>query len=432
MKCFVKVPKPVVEVITNILHWNLAMTTKNNDKEQFSLISMVVSYIYLKEKYPRLKIPEEQKDSDIENLTEEIRKLDRYAHLPNKLLLIKEKYEYIAEKAKEPFFDEEAFLALIRNSAAQMDASDKDNILQCLVFFANNDNKISEKEREVISQLAEALGIKKDFNKILDVSLGKKTNKITPIALVVALIGLIAGSGFYMYSNAAGEIEVFDRRDVVFGEVYFNRFIVYQNRFDVNNQKMRKQAVFFMNGSAEIAFKPGQLARNSEQGKVTLSYEGITPFHLKLHFFEPLEVDKVDPQPISEEEAKNVGAVVGIVSGIAGAVGGAKAGALLGNLLPLPYQVVAQVAGGAVGGLGAGAVGYFATSSALEGMKISEALSPGETREITDAAKELIKGALIAEPELADLYKEKFEIYIKEKYAGKGIRITQVDYQELK
>ncbi len=400
------------------------------EQEKFYSISLLSVYVYMRNEYDDLGSIKKEEDSkdNIESINKMLLKLDKYAHISNQELILKQSYEDFLNHISEGNIDEEVFFDKIKLTTQNLNRDEKEYILNSIIFIANEDKIISDKEKKIIIQVAHILSLDTDFKKILK---SYKSSEFVPsisnkiiFSTIILFFTLILVSIYFYYTYSKNDINIFNKHRVVFSDVSFNRFVVYKNKYNVENDYFKKQAIFYISGKAEVGFNPQNISYNKISETLTLSYKEDKFFEVKPIFNPLLVVDRVNPKSISKEDAKKVGAVVGI----AGAIGGAKAGNTLGKVFPKPYNFVATGAGAAIGGL----TGFFITSSALEGMKISKDISPREEDEVYKASKVLITELLARDKKLQELYKERFEKYIKFKYSLIGLKIKNIDYKEIK
>jgi len=398
------------------------------EQKIFYAISLLSVYIYLKNKYDTLaEIGDKDFNNNVKDINKLLLKLEKYAFLPDQDKLIEKSYKDILDRIKENKIAEEDFFEQIKSSTVTLSKDDKSYILNSVIYVANEDRKISEVEKKLIIQGAYFLELDRDFDKIM---LNYKASDFTPsysnksiIAGVVLVMALLIGGAYIYYKYSVSKINIFNQKRVVFTEVSFNRFVVYKNKYDVDNLYFKKQAVFFLSGKAEIGFNPENIKYDNINNILTVLYQKNSLFVIKPSFNPYLVVDRTDPEPISLESARKVGAIVGI----AGAAVGAKVGNVLGSILPTPYRLAATVAGGAMGGAGA----YWITSSALEGMQLSKEISKSEEQLVVETSEVLITSLLKSDKTLQDMYKDRFEEYIKFKYSNVGYKIKNIKYSEI-
>lgn len=405
---------------------------KRLSKQEFDIICKLAIFTYLKEKYPDFIInPDERKDN-INNLTKLFKKIEKLGHIPNKTKKIEEVYDVISNLSAGGNFDEEQFLNSFADELANLSSKDKRFILNCVIFVAHEDNELSDNEKEAILQIASCLGIEPDIKKIISAyrssEFGKPVSKLFVLSMVFIMLLTIGVGAYFILNKSSDTIKIFNQEDVVFSEIYFNRYVVYLNTFDVKSELLQKQAVFYFSGSAEVSFKPQELKYNKLTKQITLEYKDLVPFSLKAHFNNPIIVDEIKPKGISKEQARTVGALVGIAGGLVGGIIGAKVGSLLSKVLPPPYKIFAAPAGGVAGGAVGALTGYFVTVNKLEGMQIVDEITLREKREITDASQALIIAALKADDSMINLYKKHFEDFITTIYSQKGYEIKDFNY----
>lgn len=400
--------------------------TNDNSTRQFQTLSLVFTYIFLKEKYPSLKDPAIRERQDVDVIYERLREYEAYAHVPNKKKFILEGFDHINSHGTDDEFDEEELLTLVRQLSVELDPKQREEIFRSLVQAAKADNHISADEKEVICQVGVALKIENPQQWL--------SSQKTWIGIAVAalLFFSVAGFAYYLYSSiSGGGVNTYRRENIVFSEVFFNRFLIYKNRFNVESDWMRRQAVFYLNGSAEIAFEPSQISYDESSGTLSLACSSAAPdsqFQMIYHFDDPVIVDQVDPRPISESEAKTAASVIGIAGSALGVTAGAKFGSVLSSFAPKQYKFVTQAGAGALAGLAGGLGGYYFALDSLTGTQLTKDISPAEILVITQAAMDIIKAALEAEGELTNIFEERFQTFIQAEYAERGKNISRVSF----
>lgn len=403
--------------------------TEDSRVEEFKTLSLVSTYLFLKDKYASLSDPSIQADQDIEVIVEELRNFEFYVHISNKKKFVQESLDQITNLAGGNEFNEEELLAVVRQHSHNFDRKQKNRIFRCLVQLAKANGRISVDEKEVVCQVGYIFEISNPLSKLL--SSGTNWLAFTGLAILLLTLG---GSAYYVLSNNSGsKVNILKQEHVVFSEVFFNRFVIYRNRFDIDNDLMRRQAVFFLNGSAEISFERSQINFEKSTAKLTLTCskredQKSKLFRMHYDFDEPVLVDKVAPRPISEDEAEGAAIVIGVAGSVVGATAGAKFGSVIAKFVPNQYKLLPQVSGGVFGGLAGGLGGYYFALDSLDGAQLRKDISPGESRVATQAAMDIVKAILAAEDELTDLYKEKFDAFVKAEYASRGLDISQVSY----
>jgi len=345
----------------------------------------------------------------------------------------------VIEHINNGYLDEESFFAIIREETKNFKKTEKIYILNSIIYVAYIDKKISDKEKESILQVASLLQFDTNYKKILaeynKSEFGKSLSKFYITAVIVIFAAIVSVSGIFIIRNQmdmSNKINNYEKKYVVFSEVFFNRYVIYKNVFAIGDGYFEKQAVFYLAGSAEIAFNPkySSLTYNPTNHIVTCSYHRNFPFDLIQNFTSEVLVDEIKPKNISEEDAKNLGFVVGIVSGIGGAYLGGKASALISPFLPANLRPLSSLAGGVLGGVSGSAIGYFVTSNILEGVKITSDIAQKEKEAVVYAGKKLLLATLKADKNMISIYKEQFVKYIKRKYAKNGIEVAKVEFEQ--
>ncbi len=407
------------------------------DKYIFNLIVTNAVYAFLKEKYPDYNIEEKSDSKNIKKFTSYLSEIESYAHIPDKKLIIEAEYQTIKQYMIKSEFREEKLLESVKEKSQNLTIEEKEDILNSVIYVMHMDNKISKTEKPITLQVAKFLGIDKSYEDIIGEY--KKSGFKEPmstlliISISVLLLGLIVGGIFWKYKQQdENNIKIFKTNKTIFNEVYFNKFVIYKNKFNIEDEHFKKQAVFHISGSAEISFNPEKVEYNSINKSVTLIYPKNKFFDIDVHFSQALEVDKIAPEPIAAEKAKKIAAIVGIAGAYGGAKIGSKGGDLLALVLPPNIKLFAKPIIGGVGGIAGGAGAYYVTSKALTNLPLSKAITAKEKVKVIATGEELIKAQLVISEELIKLYKENFEQYIKLQYKRYGKDINSINYKEEK
>lgn len=402
------------------------------DKKIFFSVSLLSIYIFLKEKYKN-NIDNTQESIDLEIISKMLSKLEKYQHLPNKLNIVKDAYNEFLNCKVDSKIDENKLFDTVSTIIITLSEDEKKYILNSILFVANNDKRITDEEKELISQVNYLLGFKTDFNKIMkDFAKSEFSAPVSTIKLViffVIILTIVLGACFYFYKEQSNKINIFKNERVVFSEMSFNRYVIYQNSF-FKDDHFLKQAIFYFDGIAEIGFESKNIKYNPVTKEVTLLYKD-KPFIINTSFNNVLLVDQIDPQPISEEAARRVAGGLALVGGYAGSVAGGTVGNLVGTVMPnlkLIAPAVGMGAGAIIGGTGT----YYITKNLLEGVKVTSEISVEEKEKVKVSSKELINEVLNIDDRLIELYKNSFKSYIKNKYASVGIEVNNIKYEEVK
>jgi len=408
------------------------------DNKIFSLIVKNTIFAILKEKYPDYHIDDTKDNENIIQITNLLRNLEKYSHIPDKQEIVKKEFYEIKSFIKEDIFREQDFLNRLKIDTENLTLEEKEYILNSVIFTVNEDKKISDVEKEIILQISRFLEIQSDYKTILK-HYNKSELKESSISVMsIVLIGLsfllLTGGGlFWKYQQTQNrEVKVFNNKRLVFNELYFNKFIIYQNKFNIENEHFKKQVVFYLNGKAEISFKPQNLSFNPVSKMVTYTYSQYEMFQTEISDNKFLEVDRIKPKPISEEEAKKLAVGVGITGAVLGAKVGNAGGSLLSKVIPPPYGKLATMAGTGAGGIFGGVGSYYLSFNALNGLKLSKDITEKEMIKVKEAGVELIRSQILLNEELQDLYKKNFEDYIKLQYSQHGKEVKNIEYKVVK
>lgn len=403
------------------------------DKKIFFSISLLSIYIFLKEKYKNNDMDDAQKDKDLETVGKMLSKLEKYQHLPNKHNIVQNAYNEFSNCKVDSKIDEKKIFDIVSTSIEELSEDEKKYILNSVIFVANSDKKITNEEKELILQVNYLLGFKTDFNNIMkdfsksEFSAPISTTKL--VMLLVIILTVVLGICFYFYKEQSNKINIFKNERVVFNEMSFNRYVIYQNSF-VEDKHLLKQAIFYFDGVAEIGFEPKNIKYNPVTKEITLLYKD-RPFIINTSFNNILLVDKINPKSITTDEAKLVAGGLALVGGYTGSVAGKAVGNLVGTVMP-NLKLIAPIVGIGVGSVVGGAGTYFISKKLLEGVKISSEITVEEQEKVKVSSKELINEVLNNDNMLIELYINSFESFIKNKYASIGIEVNNINYEEVK
>lgn len=404
------------------------------EKNIFTLIVKSSIFVFLKEKYPDYKINDKDDDNNIEKIYKLLKKLEKYGYIPDKKKIIKEDYKIIKSYLVNESFSEEKFLNTIENESKNLSNDEKNYILNAVIFVSNEDGKISDDEKEFIIQIARALDINHNYKKILsnyNKSEFKAKSSSIPLMISIGVLVLlvIITIGIFYKIEKTSQLQIFKTNNYQFDKMHFNRYIIYKNMFQVKTKKFKKYAVYYISGTAQIGFNPQNLKYNPITKTITLSQNNFN-ITLSISPKNQLEIDKVNPKEITKGEARSLGAVVGLTSAYMGASAGAKIGSSLANFLPKKYSFIVGSAAGLAGGLLAGGAGYFITTDALTGAKLSSDISLAEKEKVLKVGVALIKTQLQTNKKLQDMYKKDFETFIRAKYKTLGIDVQRIEYEK--
>ena len=403
------------------------------DKKIFFSISLLSIYIFLKEKYKNNDMDDAQKDKDLETVGKMLSKLEKYQHLPNKHNIVQNAYNEFSNCKVDSKIDEKKIFDIVSTSIEELSEDEKKYILNSVIFVANSDKKITNEEKELILQVNYLLGFKTDFNNIMkdfsksEFSAPISTTKL--VMLLVIILTVVLGICFYFYKEQSNKINIFKNERVVFNEMSFNRYVIYQNSFG-EDKHLLKQAIFYFYGVAEIGFEPKNIKYNPVTKEITLLYKD-RPFIINTSFNNILLVDKINPKSITTDEAKLVAGGLALVGGYTGSVAGKAVGNLVGTVMP-NLKLIAPIVGIGVGSVVGGAGTYFISKKLLEGVKISSEITVEEQEKVKVSSKELINEVLNNDNMLIELYINSFESFIKNKYASIGIEVNNINYEEVK
>jgi len=404
------------------------------EKNIFSLIVKNSIFAFLKEKYPNYRFDDINDSDNISKITELLKQLEKYAHIPDKQHIISDNYNLIKSYIDNGTFKEGDFLQSLKENTQDLTEDDKNYILNAVIFITNEDNNISETEKEIILQISRFLDIHHSYKEILEnykKSEFHSESHTTIITIGIVLVLCVLGGLWYKINNIP-KVQVFTKNEYQFDEITFNRYVIYKNQFkitDITNNisnKFKKYAVYYLSGTATVSFNPKDLQYDTTTQTLTVSNKFKIEPHISSKNIKT--IDMVNPQKITKGEAQAIGTVVGL----AGAYGGSKVGSSLGSgltsFLPSSVQQFSTSISGLAGELLGGGVGYFATTKLLTGKQISANISQSDKIDTINTGIGLIKIQLNSDKKLLAMYKEHFETFIKAQYAKFGMNINHIKY----
>jgi hypothetical protein len=397
-------------------------------EERFYLISMISSYVYLKEKYDDLSVlAEDETLKDLDEIYAILRPLEKYLIVPDKKNIISKAMTELSNIYKETnLYRDKIFLSKIAEYSKNLEEDEKIEILNILIYVTMKDKRVSTKEKEAILQVAKAFGINYGYNELIknfENSELYKSNNIILITILIFSLALLGAFSYFEYkkSQKDNRVNIFNEKKISFSQVFFNRFVIYKNKVSKPNEYFRKEAVFYISGEAEVSFNPDNIVYDSNSKKVTYILPKDSPFNVEIGNIKSLLVDEIEPKPINKEDARKYAVTIGIAGGILGSYAGGTLASLYSNPMNL---IGGTLIGGLAGGLGSGIVAF----KSLEGKYLSKKITLKEKREISDKSIELIKALLKYNSDLVAEYKKSFVHYIKRKYAYFGKEVVKVEF----
>jgi hypothetical protein len=294
-----------------------------------------------------------------------------------------------------------------------------------ILFFQNNEFSTSEKENlflfgdrfkisaEEIERIISETKNNKDICKavITTERIKTKKDKIVSASLVGfgILMILFTGFGVFRYWIAKNAMPDFDlgkyveqNPRLVFRKVTFSKYIAYGTVPDASAHTA-KLCVYHVKGSADFQFNLKHLEVDTEKTDY-ISKQLFLRYKYPVSSQVPIEIDVnipqtnihqievIEPQPITEDEAKSIAKPVAVAAGISGAYVGGK----IGSMFKLPYvgNVITGLSGAAIVGGAASISSYVMTTRFLTGLRLS-GNSIGDQEKLLDSAKALIAMELI-------------------------------------
>jgi hypothetical protein len=393
--------------------------------ERFYLISLLSTYVYLKEHCRKIEnCSSEKRNDNIDKILELLQPLENYVHIPDKIDFLNQAYDAIELIwSNNKVGHETELFKKVKIDALNLKKYEKREILNILIYIVNEDDKVSILEKEFLLQLASTFGFNEDYKQLLTAYDNSPFKKPFPIKKMSAIVGvliviLLAGIYFISQKIESGDIHIFKEQKIMFNKLSFNRFIIYKNKYRVENTHFAKQAVFNIWGTAQVGFNPHNIVYDIESKTVTYYLPKDAPFIVEVTS-KVILIDEANPVPLLESEAEKMS--IGLA--LAGGLAGAKAGKSLASIYPNPLvKMGATLSGGAVGSVVTGIVSF----NALNGLQVSKSFSKKEKILVTTKSKELVKTILTYSDELTSMYEQNFRKYIKTQYAAKGLSVKKI------
>ncbi len=360
------------------------------------------------------------------------------------------------------------------------------------VFLSNNgDNIITEKERQLLLNKAKELGIDPDsFNSLIDKKIEasrtvKKeeettVSEVTPDIIIyppqetgltesstdnrqpkakggsscllwlsIIVILLCAGCIYMMSGKKKQPVPldkyIEDNPTLVFQTATMQKYLVWGTQAGTD-AKFAKLQVFQVQAKADFTFDLTKLKENHKKtdpdnGILYLDYVSDTYFPFSVDVDIPqdkvVEIEKINPEAISQEEAEKIAKPVSAIAAGLGAVAGGKVGEKLGSTWGITGKLIGSGIGALLGGGAAGYSSYVWTRNFLCGLKLSSDISIGQTEEFISASKAILADEMLnlnldSEKELESLrndYQKDIEKQIQSLWAHWGWTEVHIDFK---
>lgn len=248
---------------------------------------------------------------------------------------------------------------------------------------------------------------------------------ITPILFFIVYKTQKDDLSFEMFAKYLEQKSKFqDSSILVYKNIDFYKYIIYGTKTDdVHSDKL---IVYLVKGSAHFGFdlskiKIDKTLSDKKKGIIYASFEStsLMPLFVRVSIPESgiQEIETIQPQAYSEEEAKQIATTVAIVgSGLGGFAGGMLGGEIAsfgsslfdGGLLPKPVEkITGSSIGAGLGAIATGITSYICTKNFLLNYK-AEGYGFTEVQNILQASKGLIALELL---EGANLIHTKEELF---------------------
>lgn len=402
------------------------------EKKIFENLLIAVFYIRYSEKRKQLK--EQQFPKFFGKIEKEINRLDESLLVQDReesCNLIKEKL-LTALKSNEKISDT-TFYSLLHEDV------DWNTTIGFLEKIIKHDGIVSKQEKEIILKLAHLHHIDVEITKKnLKTQYTRKQKISIWIASLIALLIVAFGIGLWMVNSiekkkmAAFNIEKYITQNpkLVFKTIKFNKLVVH-GKPNGTNEHLDKLNIYHLTGDADLYIDMNCLSMDSAQTdyvqkKLYLVFNSPSKIPISVDVNIPSSnytlIEEIEPEPISEEEAKVATTSVSIITGGIGALIGGKLGGSIGTTFGKLGKYIGAGIGSASGGVAAGSAGYIATKNFVMGMDLTD--NDLEDKEnILQTSKALIAlevmgGNVLSEPDydsrLQKYYQSECERQLKE------------------
>ncbi len=384
-----------------------------------------------------------------------LNELEEFSGILNKTQLVKNAAEGYVQIMPEEI-DDEAFFEQLIPHLKEADMNSRKNFIDGAIYIAKrNDNVISEEEKNLLEYLYNELEVSSDnLDQYMDNTIkdkkkrgkNKKSSNLKKIAPGIVLILVLSGVLFYLFNqDRAVRIEDSKLSNVVYKKIYFERYVVAGNyKGGSRSKKLGKMIIFYIKGNADVKFdlKNLELKKISDnqytavyynkQAKQRLSKNSL-PFSIDVNIApkDYYQIKEIQPDPISESEAKKVAKPAGVLAGIAGGVVGAQLGGSVGSATGNPvFSLLGMGTGGLLGAGAAGSAGYVATSNFLTGAQITSDINQGDKEKILHKSKLLVASDILLKDSVVSKLQKDFEEYVKSFYKQFDIKVSDIKYQK--
>lgn len=249
---------------------------------------------------------------------------------------------------------------------------------------------------------------------------------------LLSLIVLLLSISFYIYTFFSStnmmnkEIRMFDKNQMVFQKVFFDKYLIYGNVFENRNEKRDKftrQIIMYVSGIVEVSANTDKLKFDEKTGKVIYkTKDKEAPFDVAIHIPEKniKIIDNIYPKSIDLSDSVAIASVLGIAGATVGASVASKWISPIGKLTNLQNMAVGSVLGG---------VGGIAMGLSTKGIRLKSMLGVRQKDEIIVKAEELIAYSLKNDKRMNRIYKNNFS-KILNKFAEKNnMKFSGVVYE---
>lgn len=251
--------------------------------------------------------------------------------------------------------------------------------------------------------------------------------------IIFSFIIFITSVVFYIYTSFSStdkmnkNIRMFDKHQMVFQKVFFDKYLIYGNVFESRNEKRDKftrQIIIYVSGTVEVSVNTDKLTLNKNTGKVTYYVDDKnSPFDVSIYIPEKniKIVDNIYPKSIDMSDSVAIASVMGIAGAVIGASAFKKGIVPMGKLNNLQGMAI----GGILGGTGGIAVGLN-----TKGMRLRNMFGVKQKDEIIVKAQDLITFSLKNDKKMVEKYRKNFSKIMMAQVERQGIKFSGVDYEE--
>lgn len=273
---------------------------------------LLMTYSFIKENHQEqfaLKLKEQNNDdiAGIKNIIINVdSELDRKEHIflnvPDKDKKIKQSMSELQNLIQDNSFSENDFIEKIEKYLKYLNKDENKIVLKVVLNTMLIDNNISTIEREIIGQILTPLKVSKTVDQVVS-EYKKKEPKLKVFIAIIFIVILLGSALSFIVIQPKDNINIFKEKQVIFNELYFNRYVVHGNIKEnkVNNEQSahKRQVVYYISGKVEVSFNPRNIKQSQLQPNtlVVIKHDKFITFktHIIVKEANILKVDDIKP-----------------------------------------------------------------------------------------------------------------------------------------